>query len=52
MYVNAGMYEEFNAYRNKYKNEKIKEYKEKKYFFDLSNFLNPRTTFQSHGTGI
>ena len=30
MYVNAGMYEEFNDYLTKYKNEKIKEYNEKK----------------------
>ena len=29
MYVNAGMYEEFNDYLTKYKNEKIKEYNEK-----------------------
>ena len=36
MYVNAGMYEEFNDYLTKYKNEKIKEYNEKK-IFDLSN---------------
>ena len=29
MYVNAGMYEEFNDYLIQYKNEKIKEYNEK-----------------------
>ena len=28
-----GMYEEFNGYLTKYKNEKIKEYNEKKIFF-------------------
>ena len=33
MYVNAGMYEEFNGYLTKYKNENIKEYNEKKFFW-------------------
>ena len=33
MYVNAGIYEEFNDYLTKYKNEKIKEYNKKKIIF-------------------
>ena len=32
MYVNAGMYEEFNGYLTKYKNEKIKVYNKNIFF--------------------